>query len=362
MQVQMHAAHADTHACYYIPKRRYQVVRVKCELYDGQWVMAETLEAAPLSLGDPSTVLPSLRYIQILRDGARHHGVDPAYCDMLDAQPGYVIEGWRQKAGKIVIGVCVLIMFLPMVLVALVMAGASWWVSWGMPFVGLLLPAARCMFVGTSLFLPSVHDCHRCRGSCGVAMFAHRISLAPAPAASAHVMPRSGPCDSVRHVVPCVGPFPCHHKHKPPGSTTRESFGLTPLISLTSCALRRLRPLLGGRTPGPQAGAVSSAASAAAATAVASVTTSVTAASGKGGEKVAAPGGALGAALMRVRLQLSTPLANYYVWAVFWAAWLLHALLRPLFGSGCDMSVAAAAAAPQRSAPTPDAGGKSKVA
>lgn len=49
--------------------RRYQVIQVKCCLYDGEWVTAETLIAAPSNLGDPHGVLPSQRYINILREG-----------------------------------------------------------------------------------------------------------------------------------------------------------------------------------------------------------------------------------------------------------------------------------------------------
>eukprot|EP00200_Dunaliella_tertiolecta_P015961 CAMPEP_0202422156 /NCGR_PEP_ID=MMETSP1128-20130828/50709_1 /ASSEMBLY_ACC=CAM_ASM_000463 /TAXON_ID=3047 /ORGANISM="Dunaliella tertiolecta, Strain CCMP1320" /LENGTH=424 /DNA_ID=CAMNT_0049030203 /DNA_START=643 /DNA_END=1914 /DNA_ORIENTATION=+ len=71
------------------PKSGYQVVQVKCRLYDGEWVTAETLMAAPSNLGDPHAVLPSRRYVRILQEGARHHCLDPAYCDMLDAQPSY---------------------------------------------------------------------------------------------------------------------------------------------------------------------------------------------------------------------------------------------------------------------------------
>eukprot|EP00967_Tisochrysis_lutea_P133245 scaffold233556_cov19-Tisochrysis_lutea.AAC.1 len=48
----------------------YQVIRVRCELYDGEWVCADTLSAAPAFLGDPWTSRPSLRYLDLLREGA----------------------------------------------------------------------------------------------------------------------------------------------------------------------------------------------------------------------------------------------------------------------------------------------------
>ncbi|KAJ9529400.1 hypothetical protein QJQ45_013749 [Haematococcus lacustris] len=67
----------------------YQVISVKCDLYGGGWVTAYTLSAAPASLAPPSSVLPSRRYMQIIRDGAREHGLEPSYCAVLDAYPGY---------------------------------------------------------------------------------------------------------------------------------------------------------------------------------------------------------------------------------------------------------------------------------
>ncbi len=50
--------------------RRYQVVKVTCETYDGQKVPSETLIAAPLSIGNPNHYLPSKRYMEIIREGA----------------------------------------------------------------------------------------------------------------------------------------------------------------------------------------------------------------------------------------------------------------------------------------------------
>ncbi|KAF5826666.1 hypothetical protein DUNSADRAFT_2402 [Dunaliella salina] len=70
----------------------YQVIRVRCELYNGEWVYADTLSAAPAFRGDPWTSRPSLRYLSLLREGARHHGVDPDYCSLLDKQPASQID------------------------------------------------------------------------------------------------------------------------------------------------------------------------------------------------------------------------------------------------------------------------------
>lgn len=42
---------------------------MKCRLYDGDWLTAETLTASPANLGDPYGVLPSRRYTKILQEG-----------------------------------------------------------------------------------------------------------------------------------------------------------------------------------------------------------------------------------------------------------------------------------------------------
>ena len=74
----------------------YQVVTVPCRLYDGRTVEALTLMAAQGSLssvrrrgggsakassvlGVTGAVPPSQRYLGILKEGARHHGLDPEY-------------------------------------------------------------------------------------------------------------------------------------------------------------------------------------------------------------------------------------------------------------------------------------------
>lgn len=47
----------------------YQVIRIRCVLYDGEWVRAETLSAGPAFLGDPWTSKPTQRYLNLLQEG-----------------------------------------------------------------------------------------------------------------------------------------------------------------------------------------------------------------------------------------------------------------------------------------------------
>jgi len=80
----------------------YQVISVKCELYDGEWVYADTLSAAPAFLGNPWTSKPSIRYLNILQEGecsmlmpcaglvalSVHLNVKQMFCFMADFHEG----------------------------------------------------------------------------------------------------------------------------------------------------------------------------------------------------------------------------------------------------------------------------------
>jgi hypothetical protein len=68
-----------------------QVVSVDCELYGGGGaVRALTLQAAAASLHTPARrVLPSARYLRLLRRGAAVHGVDESYRAWLDGLQSY---------------------------------------------------------------------------------------------------------------------------------------------------------------------------------------------------------------------------------------------------------------------------------
>ncbi|GLC43160.1 hypothetical protein PLESTB_000856700 [Pleodorina starrii] len=82
-------------------KSGYRVVEVEVALYDGRRVRALTLEGQPPSLHSPSRpVAPSARYLNLLRDGARHYGVDPEYITYLDLLPSYDGSGWSAAVGR----------------------------------------------------------------------------------------------------------------------------------------------------------------------------------------------------------------------------------------------------------------------
>ncbi|KAH9902055.1 hypothetical protein F4778DRAFT_106350 [Xylariomycetidae sp. FL2044] len=55
---------------------------------------------APIRRPDPDYAQPSLRYLSLLRDGAREHGLPEDYVAYLDALPAYAITTWRAAAGR----------------------------------------------------------------------------------------------------------------------------------------------------------------------------------------------------------------------------------------------------------------------
>ncbi|GFR44050.1 hypothetical protein Agub_g5210 [Astrephomene gubernaculifera] len=82
-------------------KTSYRVVEVEVVLYDGRRTRALTLQGQPPSLHSPARpVAPSRRYLDLLREGARHHGLHPAYLAHLDSLQPYQRAGWAPVVGR----------------------------------------------------------------------------------------------------------------------------------------------------------------------------------------------------------------------------------------------------------------------
>ncbi|EFJ40815.1 hypothetical protein VOLCADRAFT_99290 [Volvox carteri f. nagariensis] len=85
-------------------KSGYRVVEVEVTLYDGRRIRALTLEGQPPSLHPPTrSVSPSRRYLGLLGDGARHHGLNPEYITYLDSLQSYEANGWNNATGRAVV-------------------------------------------------------------------------------------------------------------------------------------------------------------------------------------------------------------------------------------------------------------------
>ncbi|KAG2429199.1 hypothetical protein HYH02_014131 [Chlamydomonas schloesseri] len=80
----------------------YKVVEVEVRRYDGTTCRALTLEGQTASLHSPGRgrVAPSQRYLGLLRDGARHHGLDPEYITFLDSLEPYDGSGVAPAIGR----------------------------------------------------------------------------------------------------------------------------------------------------------------------------------------------------------------------------------------------------------------------
>ncbi|GLI64460.1 hypothetical protein VaNZ11_007732 [Volvox africanus] len=82
-------------------KSGYRVVEVEVTQYDGRRVRALTLEGqAPSMHSAARPVSPSRRYLGLLRDGARHYGLDPEYVTYLDSLNPYEGDGWNAAMGR----------------------------------------------------------------------------------------------------------------------------------------------------------------------------------------------------------------------------------------------------------------------
>lgn len=65
----------------------YDVIDVECETYEGERLKCRTLSHRTLpNFGEQ---LASVRYMTLLREGARYHGIDADYCEYLDALEAY---------------------------------------------------------------------------------------------------------------------------------------------------------------------------------------------------------------------------------------------------------------------------------
>ncbi|KAJ3044720.1 hypothetical protein HDV00_001124 [Rhizophlyctis rosea] len=81
----------------------YLSITVDCQPYPSAAYPEPILKAQTLLYCDATPNLhPSLRYLNLLRDGAREHGLNPDYIAYLDAYPHYQSTTLRQKAGGVV--------------------------------------------------------------------------------------------------------------------------------------------------------------------------------------------------------------------------------------------------------------------
>ncbi|PNH04373.1 hypothetical protein TSOC_009468, partial [Tetrabaena socialis] len=93
----------------------YRVVEVEVEAYDGRLVRALTLEGQAPSLHAPGrAVAPSTRYVGLLREGARVHGLDPSYISYLDSLAPYSRADWAAAAGRAAAVAIILPLALPL--------------------------------------------------------------------------------------------------------------------------------------------------------------------------------------------------------------------------------------------------------
>lgn len=68
----------------------YQLTTVQLRLYDGRSIPAVVLQSIGRRVVSPTKrLMPSKRYVGLLRAGARQHGLDPAYIAYLDELPAY---------------------------------------------------------------------------------------------------------------------------------------------------------------------------------------------------------------------------------------------------------------------------------
>lgn len=104
----------------------YHVVEVECQAYDGRAVRALTLEARGSSLHpDSRAATPSARYVGLLRDGARHYGLDPDYVSYLDSIRPYDSSRTVAAVGKAAAMAFALPLALPLLPPVLLLRAAS---------------------------------------------------------------------------------------------------------------------------------------------------------------------------------------------------------------------------------------------
>lgn len=115
----------------------YYVQQVVCERYPapgssgpGERLPALTLIASPFSAGPPEKFLPSPRYLGIIRDGAREHGLSPEYCAMLEAHPSYDPPPTTATLGRAaMVGVALAVgaPFVPLFILSAALSSAQEW-------------------------------------------------------------------------------------------------------------------------------------------------------------------------------------------------------------------------------------------
>lgn len=81
--------------------RFYRQVEVEAHRYTGERVRALAFKTAPGSVARER--LPSLRYLQLIREGARHSGLDPDYCRWLDELPHARATALEQRIGGLAV-------------------------------------------------------------------------------------------------------------------------------------------------------------------------------------------------------------------------------------------------------------------
>ncbi|MEW5317987.1 MAG: hypothetical protein WDW38_009241 [Sanguina aurantia] len=106
----------------------YQLIEVLVHLTDGRAVKALTLKAAALSLmKDSRNVLPSLRYLRLIQEGALFHSINPEYMAYLNAHPFFTLNpGWKAQAGKLAIIGLFFTMFSPVMWVFALQKLRAW--------------------------------------------------------------------------------------------------------------------------------------------------------------------------------------------------------------------------------------------
>lgn len=104
----------------------YGVYAVEVEAYDGRVLPALTLRTLPKSIVQLKgrSALPSHRYLQLIREGAADHGLDPEYQTWLAGLTHYEAAGWRQRVGAALVGGVVFALLLPVFLARWLMRSA----------------------------------------------------------------------------------------------------------------------------------------------------------------------------------------------------------------------------------------------
>jgi gliotoxin/aspirochlorine biosynthesis gamma-glutamylcyclotransferase len=94
----------------------YAVATVHLHLYDGrQLTTAKTLvaKAKTAALFKGKAALPSQRYLKLLQEGAKQHGLSQEYVDFLHSLEPYSSSGWRRKIGGIISAAVVFSLLVP---------------------------------------------------------------------------------------------------------------------------------------------------------------------------------------------------------------------------------------------------------